>query len=64
MNFRLQGNGQGAVSTRAYPAELPSLIEEVDGGGIAVIARTMPLADGGTAWTEPGVPGVPTVLTP
>ncbi|WP_406167079.1 hypothetical protein OIE52_13760 [Streptomyces canus] len=63
-NFRLQGNGQGAVSTRAYLAELPSLIEEIDGGGIAVTARTMPRADVGTAWTEPEVPGVRTVLTP
>jgi NADPH:quinone reductase-like Zn-dependent oxidoreductase len=63
-NFRLQGNGQGAVSTRAYLAELPSLIEEIDGGGIAVTDRTMPLADVGTAWTEPEVPGVRTVLTP
>ncbi|WP_405867938.1 hypothetical protein OG407_49150 [Streptomyces sp. NBC_01515] len=62
-NFRLQGNGQGAVSTRAYLAELPSLIEEIDGGGIAVTVRTMPLADVGTAWTEPEVPGVRTVLT-
>jgi hypothetical protein len=64
-NFRWQDNGQGAVSTRAYPAELPSLIEEIDDGGIAVTAaRTMPMADVGTAWTEPGVPGVRTVLTP
>ena len=53
VDFRLQGNGQGAVSTRGYLAELPSLIEEIDGRGIAVTARTMPLADVGAAWTEP-----------
>ncbi|WP_329347757.1 zinc-binding dehydrogenase [Streptomyces sp. NBC_01261] len=63
-NFRLQGNGQGVVSTRPYLAVLPSLIEEIDGGTIAVTARTMPLAEVGTAWTEPEVPGVRTLLTP
>ena len=39
-NLRIQGNGQGAVSTRGYLAELPSLIEEINSGGIAVSART------------------------
>ena len=61
-NFRLQGNGQGAVSTRAYLAELPSLIDEIDNGGIAVTARPVPLADVETAWTAPEAPGVRTVL--
>ena len=37
-NFRLQGNGQGAVSTAAYVAELPSLVDEIDAGGIKVTA--------------------------
>jgi NADPH:quinone reductase-like Zn-dependent oxidoreductase len=63
-NFRLQGNGQGAVSTRAYLAELPSLIEEIDNGGLAVTARPAPLAEVETVWTEPEVPGVRTVLVP
>jgi NADPH:quinone reductase-like Zn-dependent oxidoreductase len=63
-NFRLQGNGQGAVSTGAYLAELPSLIDEIDNGGIAVTARPVPLADVETAWTAPEVPGVRTVLVP
>jgi NADPH:quinone reductase-like Zn-dependent oxidoreductase len=63
-NFRLQGNGQGAVSTRAYLAELPSLIDEIDNGGIAVTARPAPLADVETVWTAPEVPGVRTVLVP
>ena len=63
-NFRLQGNGQGAVSTRAYLAELPSLIDEIDNGDIAVTARTVPLPDVETAWTAPEVPGVRTVLVP
>ena len=63
-NFRLQGNGQGAVSTRAYLAELPSLIDEIDNGSIAVTARPAPLADVETVWNEPEVPGVRTVLVP
>lgn len=63
-NFRLQGNGQGAVSTKAYLAELPSLIDEINNGGIAVTARPVPLADVGTVWTAPEVPGVRTVLVP
>lgn len=63
-NFRLQGNGQGAVSTGAYLAELPSLIDEIEGGGIAVTTRAVPLADTGTAWTTPEIPGVRTVLVP
>jgi NADPH:quinone reductase-like Zn-dependent oxidoreductase len=63
-NFRLQGNGQGAVSTKAYVAELPSLIDEIDNGGIAVTARAVPLADVETVWTAPELPGVRTVLMP
>jgi len=63
-NFRLQGNGQGAVSTKAYLAELPSLIDEIDNGGIAVTARPTPLATIETVWTAPEVPGVRTVMMP
>ena len=63
-NFRLQGNGQGAVSTHAYLAELPSLIDEIDNGGLEVTARPAPLAEVATVWTESEVPGVRTVLVP
>ena len=63
-NFRLQGNGQGAVSTRAYLAELPSLIDEIDNGGLVVKAQAVPLDEVETAWTAPEVPGVRTVLVP
>ncbi|MEV5842508.1 zinc-binding alcohol dehydrogenase family protein [Streptomyces sp. NPDC051985] len=63
-NFRLQGNGQGAVSTRTYLEELPALVEEIESGGLAVTARPVPLADVETAWTAPDVPGVRTVLVP
>jgi NADPH:quinone reductase-like Zn-dependent oxidoreductase len=61
-NFRLQGNGQGAVSPRAYLEELPSLVEEIDRGDIAVTARALPLADVESIWTAPEEPGVRTVL--
>ncbi|MGI8446048.1 MAG: hypothetical protein ACR2MP_02455 [Streptosporangiaceae bacterium] len=61
-NFRLQGTGQGAVSTRGYLAELPSLIDEIDNGRIAVTARPAALSDVETVWKEPEVPGVRTVL--
>ena len=42
-NLRIQGNGQGAVSTQAYLAELPSLIEEIDAGTLEVEARPRPV---------------------
>ncbi|GLY97845.1 zinc-binding alcohol dehydrogenase family protein [Actinoplanes sp. NBRC 103695] len=63
-NFRLQGNGQGAVSTRAYLEELPALIEEIDSGAIAVTARVEPLAEVESVWSAPESPGVRTVLIP
>ena len=63
-NLRIQGNGQGAVSARAYLAELPSLIDEIDAGTIAVTTRTTRLADVESAWTAPETPGVRTVLVP
>jgi NADPH:quinone reductase-like Zn-dependent oxidoreductase len=63
-NVRLQGSGQGAVSTAAYLAELPSLIDEINNGGIAVTTCAVALADVETAWTVPEIPGVRTVLMP
>jgi len=61
-NFRLQGNGQGAVSTRAYLEELPSLVDEINRGDLAVATRTFPLADVESIWARPDEPGVRTVL--
>jgi NADPH:quinone reductase-like Zn-dependent oxidoreductase len=63
-NFRLQGNGQGAISPRAYLTELPSLIDEISAGTIGVNARPVPLADVETIWSAPETPGVRTVLIP
>jgi NADPH:quinone reductase-like Zn-dependent oxidoreductase len=63
-NLRIQGNGQGAVSARVYLAELPSLIEEIASGAIAVQPNSVPLADVERAWLEPDRPGERTVLVP
>ena len=63
-NFRIQGNGQGAVSTAAYLAELPSLVREINAGTIAVKPNTVPLADVEAIWTQPDPPGERTVLVP
>jgi NADPH:quinone reductase-like Zn-dependent oxidoreductase len=63
-NLRIQGNGQGAVSAEAYLAELPSLVDQIDSGAIAVTANAVPLADVETAWTRADPPGQRTVLVP
>ncbi len=63
-NLRIQGNGQGAVSAAAYLAELPSLVDEIDAGTIAVKPNAMPLADVEAIWTRPDPPGERTVLVP
>jgi NADPH:quinone reductase-like Zn-dependent oxidoreductase len=63
-NLRIQGNGQGAVAPAAYLAELPSLVDEIDAGTIAVRPNTMPLADVEAIWTRPDPPGERTVLVP
>ena len=63
-NFRLQGSGQGSVSPRTYLAELPSLVEEITAGTIAVRANAVPLADVEDAWTAKVVPGERIVLVP
>jgi NADPH:quinone reductase-like Zn-dependent oxidoreductase len=52
-NFRLLGNGQGAVSPKAYAAELPSLVAEIDAGTISVTANAAPLADVEQVWLRP-----------
>jgi NADPH:quinone reductase-like Zn-dependent oxidoreductase len=63
-NFRLQGSGQGAVSPRTYLAELPSLVDEITAGTIAVRANAVPLTDVEDAWTRSETPGERTVLVP
>ena len=61
-NFRLQGNGQGAVSLRGYVAELPSLIEEIAAGRLAVRPVAVPLRDVESAWVAPPATGHRTVI--
>jgi len=61
-NLVLQGNGQGAVSARAYLGELPSLVAEIDSGAVAIRTATAPLADVETVWARPDEAGVRTVL--
>ena len=63
-NLRLQGIGQGAVSSSAYLAELPSLVTEIDAGTIALTPRPMPLADVEQVWLKPDPSGERTVLVP
>jgi NADPH:quinone reductase-like Zn-dependent oxidoreductase len=61
-NLRLQGNGQGAVSPQGYVAELPSLVSEIEAGGIVINPRTWPLAEVERAWLAQEAPGERTVL--
>jgi NADPH:quinone reductase-like Zn-dependent oxidoreductase len=63
-NLRIQGNGQGAVSTQGYLAELPGLIDEITAGGLQIIARPVPLRDVEAAWATPDPPGQRTVIVP
>jgi NADPH:quinone reductase-like Zn-dependent oxidoreductase len=63
-NLRLQGSGQGAVGPADYLAEMPSLIDAISDGAIAVKANTVPLADVEQAWTRNEAPGERTVLVP
>lgn len=61
--IRIQGNGQGSTSAADYVAELPSLVEQIDAGRIAVRPRTLPLSEVEAAWLENDAPGARTVLT-
>lgn len=63
-NLRIQGVGQGAISTRGYLAELPSLIDEIDSGALGVAVRAVPLRDVAVAWIEPDVTGERIVIVP
>jgi NADPH:quinone reductase-like Zn-dependent oxidoreductase len=63
-NFRLQGNGQGAVSTEVYLAELPSLVEQINSGALTLRVNNQPLADVEEIWLRPDVPGERIVLVP
>ena len=61
-NFRLQGNGQGAVSLRGYLAELPSLVAAITSGHLSVATVTAPLRDVEAVWNAPVAGGHRVVL--
>jgi NADPH:quinone reductase-like Zn-dependent oxidoreductase len=63
-NLRIQGNGQGAVSTEGYLAELPSLIDAICSGTLTIASRTIPLRDVESAWVQPDVSGQRIVMVP
>jgi len=63
-NLRLQGNGQGAVSTQAYLSQLPSLVDQINAGTIALRANPTALADVEQIWATTDGPGKRTVLIP
>lgn len=63
-NLRIQGSGQGAISPRAYLSELPSLVDEINTGAIAVKVNPVPLANVEEIWSKSDVPGERTVLVP
>jgi len=63
-NFRLSGSGQGALSPRGFLAELPSLIDELLAGAVALSPRVIPLSDVERVWNEPDVPGERIVFVP
>jgi len=63
-NFRLQGTGQGAVSLRAYLAELPSLVDEITANGLKVSTATVGLRDIEHAWTTTIARGQRIVVVP
>jgi hypothetical protein len=55
-------SGQGSVSPEGYLAELPTLVDEINAGAIAVKPNSMPLSDVEAVWTTADVPGERTVL--
>lgn len=63
-NLNVMGSGQGSVSTAGIVAELPSLVEEIAFGALAVDAVPVPLDEVEQAWRTPARPGRRAVLTP
>lgn len=63
-NLRILGNGQGAVSSKGYLAELPSLIDEIDSGTFKIVARPIALQHVESVWNVPDIPGERTVIVP
>ena len=62
-NLRIMGSGQGSLTAAGIVAELPSLMEQLAAGALAVSALPMPLAEVERAWSAPTKPGQRIVLT-
>ena len=63
-NLIVMGSGQGSVTPAGIIAELPSLVEEIASGTLAVDPLPMPLDQVEQAWNTPTAPGQRVVLTP
>ncbi|MHA6758362.1 quinone oxidoreductase family protein [Streptacidiphilus sp. PAMC 29251] len=63
-NLNILGSGQGSVTAAGILAELPSLVDEIAAGALAVDPLPMPLAQVEQAWNTPTAPGQRIVLTP
>jgi NADPH:quinone reductase-like Zn-dependent oxidoreductase len=63
-NLTVMGSGQGSLTTAGILAELPSLVEEIASGTLAVDPLPVPLDQVEQAWTTPPVPGRRVVITP
>jgi NADPH:quinone reductase-like Zn-dependent oxidoreductase len=63
-NLRIQGVGQGAISTAAYREELPHLAAEINADVITIDTHTAPLENVERVWTAPETPGQRMVLIP
>lgn len=53
-NVHFLGSGQGSVSATGILSALPGLVQELDGGALAVDAVARPLAEIEAAWAERG----------
>ncbi len=63
-NLRIQGSGQGSVSTHDYVAELPALVEEIEAGRLTVNVSPADLADVESVWVTSAHAGERTVFVP
>ncbi|MGA7051560.1 MAG: zinc-binding alcohol dehydrogenase family protein, partial [Mycobacterium sp.] len=52
VRLQIVGSGQGSVPTRDILAELPILATEITNGALRIDARTVPLTDVETAWSD------------
>ncbi len=63
-DLRIQGSGQGSVSTHDYVWELPAMGEEIQAGRLTVNVGPFDLADAESVWVTPADAGEWTVFVP